>query len=189
VLIEDGTGSGKTVKIDNENHMHVSSVSSTEGAFVNREHGNAYIIFGAITGDKQNPSDDLTSPCVFYIKNTSDDDMIITDIRLWVEEVEYVDIYINQVGTPIGGIEFLPTNMNLNSGKEASGVFLGSPRITGITGGTMFDRLRCPADDGDHNFTWDENIIVPKNNLITMYLGNGGILVEGSVSLYYHEPE
>jgi len=105
---------------------------------------------------------------------------------MWADEAEYIDIYFKQIGTPIGGNNATPINMNLNSGKQATGTFLGAARITGMSGGTLFDRLRIPADDKDHVFKWAPTIIIPKNNILTIYAGNGGILTEASLTFYYH---
>ena len=106
---------------------------------------------------------------------------------MWAEENEYIDIYFNQTGIPVGGNTSTPINMNLNSGKQAIGTFLGADRITGMSGGTRFDRLRIPADNADHTFIWASTIIIPLNNILTVYAGNGGILTEASISFYYHD--
>ena len=79
--------------------------------------------------------------------------------------------------------------MNLDSGKVADGTFLKASRITGMSGGTFFDRLRIPADDSDHNFMWAETMIIPKNKILTTYAGNGGIPIEASISFHYHDIE
>ena len=186
MLIEDGTGSGKTAKVDGENQLSTRAITQIEAQHVNEEEGNAYILFSPLTPDDQNPSADEGSPCIFYIKNTSDNDLIITEVRMWAEAAEYIDIYFNQSGTPVGGNTATPVNMNLNSGKVADGTFLGADRITGMSGGTLFDRLRVPADDVDHIYTWPAAIIIPKNNILTIYAGNGGIPTEASVFFYYH---
>jgi hypothetical protein len=187
LLIEDGTGSGKTVKVDGENKLATKATIELQAQHVNGDEGEAYMLFSAITSDNPDPSAENTSPCIFYMKNTSNEDLVITHVRIWVEEVEYMDIYFNQSGTPVGGNTATPVNMNLNSGQVATGIFLGANRITGMSGGTFFDRLRIPADDTDHEFSWPATIIVPKNNILTIYAGNGGILTEASVFFYYHE--
>jgi len=187
MLLEDGTGSGRTVKIDEENRMTVMATTEVEAAHVNNDEGEAYTLFSPILSDDLDPSLELESPCIFYIKNTSEKNLVITSVRMWAETAEYLDIYFNQEGVPVGGHLATPVNMNLNSGKQAAGVFLGSDRITGMSGGTWFDRMRIPADDGDHIFEWEPTIIIPKNNVLTVYAGIGGILTEASVTFYYHD--
>ena len=186
MLLEDGTGSGRTAKVDAENKLETRAVTEAEAQHVNSKEGEAYILFSPISSDNQNPSADLGPPCIFYIKNTNDTNLIIPEVRMWAEENEYIDIYLNQIGTPIDGNTATPVNMNLNSGKQATGTFLEGARITGMSGGVFFDRLRIAADDADHVFKWEPTIIIPKNNILTIYAGNGGILTEATVIFYYH---
>ncbi len=188
-MIQDGTGSGRTAKVDKDNKITTRAVTESEAEHINFADGEAYTLFLPITSDNLNPSAALSSPCIFYIKNTNEKNLIITDIRMWAESPEYLDIYFNQIGTPVGGNTTTPTNMNLNSGKAADGTFLEASRITGMSGGTLFDRLRIPADDSNHNFVWAETIIIPKNKIITVYTGNGGIPIETSISFYFHDIE
>jgi hypothetical protein len=169
--------------------MHTTAVVMSKGQHTNEVEGTAYTLLAIVTPDGADPSASLGVPCIFYLKNTSDANLVITDVRTWAESAEYIDVYFNQTGTPIGGNEATPINMNLSSGKQASGVFLGSSRITGMSGGNLFDRLRVQADDGDHLFTWEEGIIMPKNTILTVYAGTGGISIETSISFYYHPEE
>lgn len=187
MLIEDGRGTGYTAGVNTENRLRTIAITESIAQHANNDEGDAYTLFSPILSDNQNPSADQLSPCIFYIKNTSESNLIITDVRMWAEENEYIDIYINQTGTPVGGNAATPVNMNLNSGKQAAGIFLGAARITGMSGGTLFDRLRVPADNADHPFMWASAIIIPKNNVLTVYAGNSGILTETSISFYYHD--
>ncbi len=189
MILDDGTGSGKSAKIDMENKLETRSVTESEAEHINFTDGEAYTLFFPITSDNLNPSIDLSSPCILYLKNTNEKNLIITDIRMWAEFPEYLDIYFNQIGIPVRGSTITPTNMNLNSGKAADGIFLGANRITEMSGGALFDRLRVPADNSDHAFIWAETIIVPKNKILTIYAGNGGIPIEASISFYFHEIE
>jgi len=185
--IEDGTGSGKTVKVNDENRLQSDCITIDRSKHTNISHGDAYTLFSSINSSNVNPSADIESPCIFYIKNTNELDLIITEVRMWAQENEYIDIYIKQTGTPVGGNAVTPINMNLNSGRQATGTFLAASRITGMSGGTFFDRLRVSADNQDHTFKWEPTIIIPKNNILTCYAGNGSILTETSLTFYYHE--
>ena len=189
MILDDGTGSGKSAKIDIENKLGTRSVTESEAEHINFANGEAYTLFFPITSDNLNPSAALSSPCILYLKDTSEKNIVITDIRMWAESPEYLDIYFNQIGTPVNGGTITPTNMNLNSGKTADGIFLGADRITGMSGGALFDRLRVPADNSDHAFIWAETIIIPKNKILTIYAGNGGVPIEASISFYFHDIE
>ncbi len=185
--IEDGTGSGKTLQIDNQNRLQAYSVIENEATYENEKNGAAYELPIFLTPDTPNPSihGDIDA-CFCYIKNTNNSNMILTEIRCWAESNEYIDIYLKDTGTPVGGTKMTPINMNLGSGNVADGTFLTGEMITGISGGTLFDRLRIPADNSDHIFSWLSHLIIPKNNIITLYAGNGNIPIEISIQLYYH---
>lgn len=186
MLIEDGTGSGFTVKVDAENRLRAYSVIETEALHVNEEEGQAYEMLALVTPDSVNPSVDIIETCFFYLKNSSDTDMVLSEFRIWVESNEYINLYLNQSGTPVNGNTNTPTNMNAGSGNLASGTFLTGTNITGMDGGTLIDRFRIPADNADHNFSWPSSIIIPKNNIITLITTTGGIPLEVSLSFYYH---
>jgi len=189
MLIEDGQGSGRTVGITSEHRIKSECITLSMPEHTNILEGNTYTLFSPITPDGANPSAGIESPCFFYFKNTNNINMIITQIRVWAESNEYLDIYFGQEGTPVNGNTATPTNMNLSSGKIADGTFLGGTRITGMSGGIHFDRLRIPADDQDHTYSWKPGIVIPKNNIITIYAGNGGIATEASITFYYHEED
>lgn len=185
--ILDGTGTGYVAKVDKNNNLRTFSITKTQPVWTNETFGLSYTMLAFITPEVQNPSiSGLSSTCFAYMKNTSDNNMILTDIRMWVENsAEGFDMYLNHSGAPVGGTKTAPINMNLGSGKTASGTFLIGTDITGLSGGMLFDRLRIPADDDDHPTIWTSNLILPKNNIITLHAMTGGQEVEASISFHY----
>lgn len=186
MLIEDGTGSGRTARITLENRIASDSIAIPMTQHVNQYHGRSYQIYTAQTPSVLNPSDLTTNGCIMYIKNTDDLDMTILEVRIWVESNEYVDMYASDTGTPTDGTTITPVNMNLGSGNSAAGTFLVGTDINGLTRGTLIDRLRVPADNSDHNFQWKSNIILPKNDRLSFYVGTGEIPIEITMAFYYH---
>jgi len=184
VLIEDGTGSGRTAKVDSENKLVVRATTETEIHHINREESEAYEVYFGISPNSSNPSVDSTQYFA-YIKNTSNDGLVIAEMRVWVEQAEYIDIYFNTIGSPIGTTDITPVNMNLASGHTANGDFKQGLDITGLSGGVFFDRIRIPADDDDHIRSWPSLILIPKNNIVTFQAGSGGIPIELSIAFYY----
>jgi len=51
------------------------------------------------------------------------------------------------------------------------------------------DRLRIPANNSTILVELEPHIIIPKNNILTVYAGNGNIPVELSLIIFYHETE
>lgn len=186
MLIEDGTGSGYTAKVGSDNKLRTYSVIESEAHHENEDNKQAFLVFSIITPNNPNPSAGETSPTFFYMKNESSKNLMITEIEYWVESNEYVDIYINPAEDPVGGTSITPINMNFGSGNQATGIFLQGTEITGITGGTFLDRTRIPGDGSNHFHSWDAKLILPKNNVLTLRAGNGGIPMEVMVEFYYH---
>jgi len=186
MLLEDGTGSGRTAKINNEYKLTTESICIDAAHHANHDHKQAYELLVFQTPATPNPSIDLENACFCYLKNSSNNDLIIKEIKCYAFANEYIDIYIKQIGTPINGINSTPVNMNLSSSNLAEGTFLIGTSITGMTGGSLVNRLRIPADNNDHKTTWSCDIIIPKNNIITLYAGNGGNPIELSIQFYFH---
>lgn len=120
------------------------------------------------------------------MKNTNERDLVINQIRIWVESTEYIDMYFKTIGVPVGGADVTPINMNLGSGKKVRGTFQQGVNLTGLSGGVFYDRLRIPADNNDHLLEWPSMIIISKNEVMTFQAGNGGIPMEISMA-FYHE--
>jgi len=188
MLLEDGTGSGRTARITIENRVATDSISIGMPHHVNQYHGLSFSLFINETPSGADPSIDTSVGCFFYFKNTSDIEISILTTKAWVESNEYIDLYINDSGTPIGGNTVTPINMNLGSGKTASGTFLSGTNITGLTKGVFLNRLRIPADNEEHFSNFISHLLLPKNTILTGYGGSGGIPIEFRIEFYYHGP-
>jgi len=184
--IEDGTGSGATARVDSENKLRTYSVIESDAQHSNEDNGNAYTMLIYNTSNNPNPSVGETSPCIGYIKNGSDNLLVIEKIKCWAETAEAIEIYINQSGTPTNTTTYNPLNMNLGSGSTADGTFYTGTNIGGISGGNLLDRLRVPADNNNHDYILTPSLIIPKNKIMTIYAYNGGIETEVNIYFYYH---
>ena len=186
IQIEDGTGSGKTVKVNDENRLLTYSVIETEPQHCNEEEGRVFRALAFITPNIVNPSIE-TETCFFYIKNGSTDHLRIYKIKFWVENNEIIDIYINKSGSPVGGIEVVPSNANFGSGNQAEGTFLKGNDLTGLSGGTLIGRVRVSADHNTHEVNFDATLILPKNNTLVLSTPTGGNDIEMITAFYYHD--
>jgi len=177
--IEDGTGSGRSATVDVENRFHVDAISASPEHHTNHKHGKAFSINFEAT-----PTG--TGDCFFYMKNTSEEDIIIEGFGLYMVANDYVDIKLNDYGTPISGNDITPANCNGGSGNIASGTFQNGNDITGLSGGTTVYRYYHASSNGTtyHNFEMD--IIVPKNGTFTFYIGTGTTALHGFLNLIYH---
>jgi hypothetical protein len=186
IMIEDGTGSGKTVKINSENRLLTYSIIESEPLYINEDKGRAFRALAFITPSLVNPSIE-TQTSFFYLKNESTEGLYIYKIKVWVENNEIIDIYANKSGTPVGGTEVVPVNANFGSGNSADGIFLKGNDITGLSGGTLVGRIRVPADHNTHEIDFESTLILLKNNNIVLSTPTGGNDIEIITVFYYHD--
>jgi hypothetical protein len=178
--IDDGTGTGKQVRVDDENRLHVNSLSKTAEHEANHKNGEAYSISFSAT-----PTG--AGDCFFYMKNTDDKDMIIEGISMYLPAAEYFDIVLGDSGIPSGGSTVTPVNLNLGSGKSANGTFLQGNDITGLSGGSTAYRIYKLASTGSEYENFEQDIILPKNSILTLYVQTGTTALAGFLDAYYHD--
>lgn len=140
----------------------------------------------ALTPSSNNPSVDPDGTQYFtYIKNNSENNLILESIEFWVESIEYVDMYIKTDGSPVGGANVTSINMNLSSGIVADITSVQGTNLTGLSGGTFLHRFRINADNNNHNYAWGTGLIVGKNEVFSFQAGNGSIPIEMNLLFYF----
>ena len=70
--------------------------------------------------------------CLGYLKNTSDDDLIVDEIAIHSVAADTICV-CKVTGTAAGGSAIVPTNMHLGSGKTAVATTMQHTAITGLT--------------------------------------------------------
>jgi hypothetical protein len=184
--IEDGSGDGFRAKVDNENRLHTHSVSQSLEHHTNTVHGDSYnFIFSGLTASG-------TNSCVLYIKNISDNTIMFEGITLRAASDEIIEIALNNVGTVIYGTNVTPANINAGSSNQAEGVFqtsTGSTAMAGITTGTTILKYFISGGGSSNNYNFEQDVILPKNRVLTMYCVNGNIQVDGFLAFFFHHTE
>jgi len=176
-MIKDGTGSGKLLKIDSENKMVTSAVSVSLEHHVNVEHGDAYNFLFTVT-----PS---AGGCFFYMENTSTNNIVCEGMVLHIPSYEVITIKLNDVGTPVKGSDAIPANLNSSSSSVATGTFQTGNDITGLSGGTTVWRQHYAGGNDSYNDNFDADIIIGKNQTLTMYATNGSLELDGFIVMVY----
>lgn len=183
-IIEDGTGSGRKAKVDEDNQLAIRGITQNEGEEANEVHSKSYTLdvdSKAVTG-----ADD----CFVYIKNTDDEDLVIDEYCLWQDSgASELEVKVGDAGTPSGGGSVTPTNMKSGSGKSATGIFETGSDITNLSGGSIVLRTIC----GPEASAFPQNslvrpysgIVVPKNKTCTFYHTAGGKTVRGYIAFHY----
>jgi len=146
-----GLASAKTVRTTNSMHA-------------NKEHRESYCAL--IQADPSTTDGDF-----FYLKNNSDDDLIIYLIKGWLDAaaagVVEVNIKLNPTGSPTAGSSLVPCNATAGSGHVANVTCEQKDGDMALTGGTVFDRLRIdPAAIGEQIFPFPGGIILRKNETL-----------------------
>lgn len=187
MFIEDGTGTGNRVRVDNENRLVTKTVSVSLEHHINEDEGKAYNALFAV-----NPDGD--DDCIFYLKNNDNDNLIIEGVWLSVSGAEEVYYKIGEVGTAVktNGADIIPANMNAGSGKTAnvicySNISDGAVDITGLSGGSIIQKLWLTSASDTKFFNSETDIIIPKNKSFSIYCVGGDVLIRGTVVFVFHD--
>lgn len=180
--LEDGTGNGYQAKIDHANRIHVYAVNESLEHHTNRHHGESYNLLFSQTAD-------TSSSCIIHIKNLDDDDIIFEGITANAASGETLEIRLNDSGTPVNGIESTPVNLNTGFNNIANGIFQVGSNITGISGGVSAMKYFFKGGDSSKFHNFEQDIILSKNRILTMYCVNGNILVDGFLAFFFHHKD
>ena len=174
------TGNGYGAKVNVENQLHTSSITFDIAHHVNHDHGECYTMLISKT-----PT--AAADCFAYIKNTSDDDLIVCCVKFAATTTdEIIQVKLGDIGTPVGGTAVTPGNRNAGSGEVADGTFEEGVDITGLSGGTAIDEYNIDAGTGSKIIPVTGGFIVPKNKVLSLYAVTGGIAIRGGITFYYH---
>jgi len=179
MMIEDGTGSGKRVKITDENCMCCKAVTIPFQQHVNEDHQEVYSIVVSKT-----PT--AAGDCFLYLKNTSNDDLFISRAKLYAAADEFVQLKLGDAGTPAGGAANVPVNRNAGSGATADCTCLDGVNITALGGGAVVEDVFVDGATSMVEIGWDSRILIPKNSVASFYAVTGGIAIKMTVSILFH---
>jgi hypothetical protein len=186
--IEDGQGSGVTVGVNSDHRMKTISVAASPEHHANHEKGLAFNMLFQETPISSQPSESIGKICFLYIKNESELDLIVEGLELRLAGTnltEIIEVQANDGEIPIGGDSNTPVNLNLGSANEASGIFLSSGEITGISEGLIMFRYYVASSDETKSINFEQDLVIPKNNTLTLWALNGNIEIDGMMVFYF----
>ena len=149
----------------------------------------AFNIIFQQTPTYEDPSSDTGDICFLYLKNTDNLDICLEGIKLRLGgtgQSEIIKVLGHTTGDPVGGNTITPANLNLGSGKEADGTFQAGSEITGLSGGTELHRIYIGSSDTSETFNFGQDIIVSKNNIITLWATNLNVEIDIVLLFNYH---
>lgn len=178
--IEGGTGNGYSVKVDSNNRLWVSAVTKSAEHISNHDFGRAFSINFIAT--PTGPGD-----CFLYIKNSAEIDLVIEDIWIYLPASEYFEVRLNNEGTPVGGTDISPVLLNTKSGYSVQGTFQSGNDITGLTTGDVAYRFQSIASSGTLHYNFEQDIILAKNGVCSIWVETGTTALNGFMNLNYHD--
>ena len=180
VYIEDGLGTGRKAAVSNENRLLSNCVTESKEHHTNAHEGEGY--------NYQMGEIPAGSPAtIIYIKNENDDDLILDGMNVMNQETQMYELSLGDTGTPVGTINVTPANMNAGAGNVADGTFYTGSNMTGLTQGTVIDRIWAVSSSGTQYLNFDMDIVVPKNQTFVVRTGITGSKTNITIPLYYHE--
>jgi len=177
-IIEDGLGSGKKAGVNDENRFMVHAITESLEYHTNSIEEKAYHLLFQVTP--------VAEACFVYVKNDNHADIIIKGIQLRTGGDEIIEVHMHAIGTPLGGTETTPVNCNAGTGNDAQGVFLTGSDITGLTINNPIERFYIKGDAGSKYFNFNQDLIIPPNQSITIHAVTGGIEVDGTLVFFFH---
>lgn len=175
--IQDATGTSKWAKVDEENRIVTRSIASPLDEHINEKTGKVWSLpFENVT---PTGADDF----IFYITNTGDKSLRITDIRISAGTAA-TQVKVEKVtGTPSGGTTLTPVSRNLGRAATPSATIETGSDITGITSqGTLF-YIQCDTVDREEHLRTSSNIIITKGSAVALQVETATSVMTGVVSI------
>lgn len=179
MIIEDGHGSGSKAKVSSEGCLQVKAVTLSFQQHVNSEEGESYSVIVSKTPTGAND-------CFLYIQNNSDVDMYVSSGKISAATDETVQVKLKDTGTPAGTTVNTPVNRNAGSGKLADVTCYDGENITGLTGGEVVEQVDVDGAVGSVKYEWGSALIIPKNQVLSMYAVTGAIALKATLSISFH---
>lgn len=180
MILEDGRGSGQKAHITEEGCMCARAVNIHFLQHINEQKQEAYSVI-----IEKTPT--AAGDCFFYIMNNSDLDMYISAMTAAAASDETIRLKIKDVGSPVGGTENVLVNRHAGSGKLADVTALDGVDITGLSGGLLVEQFVVDGAIGSQKWRYNSGIIVPKNQVFSLYAVTGGIALIVSLSVAFHK--
>jgi hypothetical protein len=184
-MIEDGTGSGKKLKVNRDNRAEVDAVTHTSAQEA-AEEGRLYQIGAGIVN--------LTSAnesAVLFLKNDGENDYEIVNVTIssglstggTAGDCLLAKLYVNP--TSITGTDAPFVNNNLGSSKSPEGTFTAGAEASAVVGGSLGGAAFFPVAKFERvNLYW----VLPKGSsfaiTITPPAGNTSLNVGCFVDIY-----
>jgi len=178
IQIEDATGFGYRAKVNNQNRLLVQAETITKDQDINERSGKVWSI------PFENLSPTGANDYIFYIKNTGDALIEISDFRISSETAATQLVIVGASGTASGGTDVTPVSRTVGSSAAASVVAQIGSDITGLSStGTIF-YMQCSTVGQEYRLSTSSKILIPKGKAVGIYAETATASLTGVVSIY-----
>ena len=176
--IEDGTGTGKKVKVDESFRILTQAEVTTKDQDLNERTGKVW------SASFENISPTGTDDFIFYLKNTGDNDVQVSDFRLSSETAATQAVIVGVSGTPSSGNDIIPVSRTVGSSATPSVTVQSGVNITGLTSDGVIFYMQCSSVGQQYRLSTSSKIIIEKGKAIGIYIETSTASVTGVVSFY-----
>lgn len=184
MILQDGTGTGNQAGVNSGNRLLTDCVTSTNEHHAN-ENGTAYHM---LFDQAPTAGDD----CIIYMENSDEIDMVVEGLYLSAAGACEVYFQLRDAGTRNAAGAVVPTNCNAGSGQTADGTFEVGADLDGgaatLAGGVEVARYAFIGATGSDFFNFEQDIIIPKNGTLTVWVSLVQAIT-GHVVFNYHTPD
>lgn len=183
VQIIDGR-TGYVAEVSAENRLKTTAVAVPSDQHLNEEHQKYFSL--PFEGIDPSGADDY----FFYIKNTGNRNLHVTDIRVMSTVVGSMEVH-HVTGTPSysSDTDVVPVNRYVGTTNTISAITKTDTNTTGITNaGTIFYQRLDTANKQEHLRTSSHIIIPPGQSIALLWDTSTGVL-SGIVSIYEQQAD
>jgi hypothetical protein len=179
LMIEDGTGSGKSAKVNDGNRLLTYSITETDFLHTNEEDEEAYV--WDYPGYDYDAAD-----TIMFLQNDSNNHLHVHHIYLYCDTATKVQLHTISGGETPTGTAVTGVNLNRTSGNAASAT-AKQDETGNATQGTILHSEYIAAN-GVLSILKEEGyeIILGKNDCIAVDLVTAGTMAYGHIVGYYH---
>jgi hypothetical protein len=177
MIIEDGTGDGKSAQVDSKKRLRTLAATETLALHVNQESGK---VWGAHF-DSIDPTG--VADYIFYFKNTGNFDLHITDFRLSQTGSTNSEYILQAVsGTPVNGTTIVPVSHTVGSTSAPTATIEQGVDITGLTPDGNLYYIDAPVPNTNYHLLIASHVIIPKGKAVALLANDASAVTTCVVS-------
>lgn len=177
LIIDDGTGTNGSARVDKE-RLFVDSVIKTKDQDINERTGKSWVI--PFEGLNPAGADDY----VVYIKNTGDNNLVASSVRLSCDTAASQIEFQAVSGTAAGGSDITPVSKTVGSSASPSATIQSGTDITGLSNDGVLDFIQCAVVNTQYSIESGSKIIIPKGKAVALLVETATANLTGVISIY-----